>query len=116
MMSQLLFVTVTALILPTASFLLSKTAVSIINEQSRGVAVILIIVYILYLTFEFVTHKTLFQIESEKVAVRPRKHRLPDGAVLKGLAAAGGVVAAQGRSSHIWYDNYPNDDIMQRDG
>jgi Ca2+:H+ antiporter len=77
--------------------------------------VILIIMYILYLTFEFVTHKTLFQEESQKVAMKPRKDRLPEGAVLKGLAAAGGVVAAQGRSSHIAYETNANDDIMRRD-
>jgi Ca2+:H+ antiporter len=69
-LSQLLFVTITALILLTASLLLSNTPVLVITKQSRGAAIILILVYFLYLTFEFVTHKSLFEQESEKVAIR----------------------------------------------
>jgi Ca2+:H+ antiporter len=115
-MNLLLFIIIIALVLPTASALLSQTPIHTITRQSRGTAVILIIIYCLFLYFELLTHRAMFSMESMKVAMRPRKRKLPLGGVVKGLAAAGGVGAAVGRPSNLPYDlNSPTgDEIMDR--
>lgn len=54
---------------------------------------VLVVIYILYLYFEFVTHSSMFLEESRKVAIRPRKNVVHNGAV-KGIVVAGGLGAA----------------------
>jgi Ca2+:H+ antiporter len=90
-MKTLLLVTVIALALPTASALLSSTPISVITQQSRGTAFILIITYCLFMQFEFGTHKVVFNKKSKKVNVVHRR------SIREGLARAGAIGAAQGR-------------------
>jgi len=77
---------------------------------SRGTSVILLVVYAGYLYFQLKTHSEDFNKESQKVAKRPKKHALPEGALAKGLAKAGGIGAAQGRAPVA--DRPPNDELI----
>ncbi|TVY33572.1 Vacuolar calcium ion transporter [Lachnellula subtilissima] len=77
---------------------------------SRGTSVILLVVYGCYLFFQLKTHSEDFNKESQKVAKKPRKNALPDGAVFKGLAKAGGVSAGPGRANVV--DRPPNDELI----
>jgi len=77
---------------------------------SRGTAVILLVVYGGYLYFQLKTHSAMFNEESKKVAKRPRKHTIPQGALAKGLAQAGGIVAGPGRANMA--DRPLNDDLV----
>ncbi|CZS91310.1 hypothetical protein WAI453_003636 [Rhynchosporium graminicola] len=77
---------------------------------SRGTSIILLIVYIGYLYFQLKTHATMFNEESQKVAMRPRKHKVPAGAISKGLAKAGGIAAGAGRANVE--DRPPNDELI----
>ena len=77
---------------------------------SRGTSVILLVVYVGYLYFQLKTHAVMFNEESQKVAMRPRKHKVPAGAISKGLAKAGGVAAGAGRATVE--DRPPNDELI----
>jgi Ca2+:H+ antiporter len=92
-MKTLLLVTVIALALPTASALLSATSIPIVTQQSRGTAFILIVIYGLFLHYEFRTHKVVFNRKSKKVSIP----NIPAGAIRENLARAGAMSAAQGR-------------------
>lgn len=61
---------------------------------SRGTSVILLVVYGAYLYFQLKTHNAMFQAESQKVPMRPRKKHLRPGNIQLGLAGAGGMIAA----------------------
>jgi Ca2+:H+ antiporter len=61
---------------------------------SRGTSVILLVVYGAYLYFQLKTHNAMFQAESQKVPMRPRKKHLKPGNIQRGLAGAGGMIAA----------------------
>lgn len=86
-----------------------------IASISRGTAIILLFVYGCYLFFQLKTHSAMYMQESKKVAVRPSKRKLPNGHVLKGLAAAGGIGAGPGRTKPTEGTRPPNDEIMQTD-
>ncbi|TEY50715.1 hypothetical protein BOTCAL_0274g00140 [Botryotinia calthae] len=103
----LLSVSVVAFIIPTASFYLSGTAVSVITKQSRGMSILLIFVYALYLFFEMRTHAIAFMEESQKV---PKKHGLPKGAVPRGIAKAGAVGAGIARANFT--ELLPKDELV----
>lgn len=78
---------------------------------SRGTAVILLVIYGAYLTFQLKTHSEDFNKESQKVAKKPRKKNLPDGAISKGIAKAGGIGAGPGRAQVA--DRPPNDELVR---
>jgi Ca2+:H+ antiporter len=40
----------------------------------------------------------MYAQESKKVAIRPRRHAIPKGSVMKGLAVVGGIRAVQGQT------------------
>ncbi|KAI9647092.1 hypothetical protein NHQ30_005094 [Ciborinia camelliae] len=84
--NSLLSVSIVSFIIPTASFHLSGTAVRVITKQSRGMAVILILIYALYLYFELKTHAAGFMEPSQKVPMRPRKRPVSRGHIQKELA------------------------------
>lgn len=113
--ASLLALAIASIIVPSAFDLWTTTDNTPIAEISRGTSVILLVVYGCYLFFQLKTHSTLYNQESVKVAMRPSKRRVPDGAVLKGLVAAGGIGAAQGRSRPLSNEIPPQDEIMQRD-
>lgn len=81
-----------------------------ISKLSRGVAIILLLVYAAYLYFQLSTHRTMYSEESKKVPMRPRKGHVPAGGIQKALAAVGGTATAPGR----YQDNGrpPNDELL----
>ncbi len=113
--ASLLALAIASIIIPSAFDLWTTTTETPIAEISRGTAVILLVVYGCYLFFQLKTHAAMYNVESEKVAMRPRKNRMQEGAIMKGLAAAGGIGAAQGRSRPLTTDEPCVDEIMQRD-
>ncbi|KAK6500086.1 hypothetical protein TWF481_010443 [Arthrobotrys musiformis] len=70
--SSLMIITTVALIIPTVLSYTFGDSEPNIDKQiisfSRGTAVVLLILYIAYLYFEFVTHKELFEGEPEETA------------------------------------------------
>lgn len=70
--SNLLSLAATSLLIPTASKLLGQTSEKKLARQSRGAAVVLIVVYLLFLFYQLKTHAKIFDEESEKVMVPPR--------------------------------------------
>jgi Ca2+:H+ antiporter len=52
----------------------------------------------------------MFAEESKKVAIKPRKNSLPQGAISKGIAKAGGIGAGAGRPQLA--DRPPNDELI----
>jgi Ca2+:H+ antiporter len=112
--ASLLALAIASIIVPSAFDLWTTTSDIPIAEISRGTAIILLVAYGCYLFFQLKTHSAMYNTASEKVAIRPSKHRIQDGAIKKSLAAAGGIGAAQGRS-RLSTDVPPRDDIMQRD-
>ncbi|KAK2623536.1 hypothetical protein QTJ16_007090 [Diplocarpon rosae] len=109
--ASLLALAVGSVIIPTCFDNFSDTPVSDVAALSRGTAVILLVVYCAYLYFQLKTHSTMFNEESQKVAMRPRKHAIPKGAVSKGLAKAGGIGAGIGRTTLP--DRPPNDELIR---
>ncbi|TVY88604.1 Vacuolar calcium ion transporter [Lachnellula willkommii] len=89
---------------------LEAAPVARVAALSRGTSVILLVVYACYLFFQLKTHSEEFSKESQKVAKKPRKNALPEGAIFKGLAKAGGVSAGPGRAN--MGDRPPNDELI----
>ncbi|RDW80388.1 putative Ca2+-transport (H+ exchange) protein [Coleophoma crateriformis] len=108
--ASLLALAVASVIIPTAFDLWSTTTAAVVAAISRGTAIILLVVYCGYLYFQLKTHNAMFQAESQKVAMRPRKHAMPEGGIAKGIARAGGLVAAPGRAQLS--DRPPNDELL----
>jgi Ca2+:H+ antiporter len=65
--ANMLSLAATSLLIPTASKLLGQIDPSDIPKQSRGIAFILLIIYVCYLFFQFGTHPEVFEEKSEKV-------------------------------------------------
>jgi len=116
--ASLLALAIGSIIIPTAFDKFGTTATaadaakhnSDVASLSRGTAVILLVVYLGYLFFQLHTHSSMFAEESKKVAMKPRKHSLPQGAISKGLAKAGGIGAGAGRPQLA--DRPPNDELI----
>ncbi|KUJ16640.1 calcium/proton exchanger [Mollisia scopiformis] len=109
--ASLLALAVGSVIIPTCFDQFSNTPTSSVAALSRGTAVILLVVYAGYLYFQLHTHVDMFNEESQKVPMKPRKHALPQGAISKGLAKAGGIGAGAGRPHVI--DRPPNDELIK---
>jgi Ca2+:H+ antiporter len=108
--ASLLALAIGAVIIPTVFNLASTTSTLEIAKLSRGTAIILLVVYAGYLYFQLSTHSDMFAEESKKVAMKPRKHALPQGAIAKGLAKAGGIGAGPGRAQ--LEDRPPHDELI----
>lgn len=113
--ASLLALAIASIIVPSAFDIWTVTDELPIAEISRGTSIILLVVYGCYLFFQLKTHAAMYNVESEKVAMRPSKRKVQNGAIVKGLAAAGGFAAAQGRSRPLSTDIPPGDEIMQAD-
>lgn len=111
--ASLLALAIGSVIIPTCfdKFSTDENDLPKVAAISRGTAVILLVVYGGYLWFQLKTHADDFNKESQKVAKRPKKNALPDGALAKGLAKVGGIGAAQGRAPVA--DRPPNDELIQ---
>lgn len=108
--ASLLALAIASVIVPTAFDLWSTTTDAPIAAISRGTSVILLVVYIGYLYFQLHTHATIFNEESQKVPMKPRKNALPQGAIAKSLAKAGGIGAGPGRANIT--ERPPNDELI----
>jgi len=95
--ASLLALAVGSVIIPTCFDKFSNTPQESIAALSRGTAVILLVVYLGYLFFQLKTHSDMFNEESKKVPMRPRKHSVAPGAISKVLVQAGGLSAGAGR-------------------
>jgi len=109
--SGLLSVSITSFVLPTASYYMSDTSIRVLSGQSRGMTIILVVVYVAYLYFEFSTHKDIFNEESQKVAMRPRKTQVSHGAIMKGLVSADRIGTGPSRADVD--DPAPNDRMIR---
>ena len=95
--ASLLALAVASVIVPTV-FKLNNNDTQETKEQiaalSRGTSIILLIVYAAYLFFQLKSHKSVFQEESQKNPSKPwSRGGLEAGAVQKGLAMPGGMMA-----------------------
>ncbi|KAH8678936.1 Sodium/calcium exchanger protein-domain-containing protein [Tricladium varicosporioides] len=113
--ASLLALAVGGVIIPTcfdqfSSTDTTKAPVNHVAALSRGTSIILLVVYCGYLVFQLKTHSDQFNEPSQKVAMKPRKKAVPQGAVLKGLAAVGGISAGPGRA-HL-EDRPPQDELI----
>ncbi|KAK4075158.1 uncharacterized protein Triagg1_4822 [Trichoderma aggressivum f. europaeum] len=68
--SNLLSLSATSLLIPTASKLLGQTSDENLAKQSRGASVLLILVYVLFLVYQLKTHHNVFSEESQKVPAK----------------------------------------------
>jgi Ca2+:H+ antiporter len=109
--SSLLALAVGSVIIPTMfdKFNSDKSQAPV-AAISRGTAVILLVVYGAYLYFQLKTHSAMFNEKSKKVAKRPLKHAVPQGALAKSLVKAGGIVAGPGRANVA--DRPLNDELI----
>jgi Ca2+:H+ antiporter len=111
--ASILALAIAAVIIPTTFDLWADGAgPDKVAAISRGTSIILLFVYGAYLFFQLKTHAALYAIQSQKVAMRPRKKHLPEGHIQRGLAAAGGIGAGLGRIQAVDEDRPPNDEIM----
>jgi len=109
--ASLLALAVASIIIPTAFDEWGATTDVPIAAISRGTSVILLVVYAGYLYFQLKTHSDMFNEESKKVAMKPRKNALPEGAIKKGLVKVGGVGAGPGRAHMV--DRSLNDELIR---
>jgi len=94
-MAMLLLLAVLSLLIPTTARLLGHASDAGVLAISRGTAVLVMISYILYLTFQLYTDREMFQPTNEKAKARFRT--TTPGEALKSLAIAGaGGAAATG--------------------
>ncbi|KAL3423952.1 calcium/proton exchanger [Phlyctema vagabunda] len=107
---SLLALAVASAIIPTTFDLWSDAPLADVAAISRGTAVILLVVYGGYLLFQLKTHNAMFNEPSQKVPMRPRKNAVPEGALAKGLAKSGGMIAGPGRAQLS--DRPPNDELV----
>ncbi|UNI15600.1 hypothetical protein JDV02_002121 [Purpureocillium takamizusanense] len=82
MASNLLCLSSTSLLIPTASRLLSQASAEDLLKQSRGASVVLLVVYGSFVFCEHWTHRHVFGQEAEKVPTRdagPSQHAVKRG-------------------------------------
>lgn len=93
-MGMFLLLAVLSLTVPTVSQLWGHSTQAGILAQSRGTAVIIIISYLLWLIFQFRTHRVMFEEPSAKAPKKPSSRRKAEGDASKALAATGGHMSA----------------------
>ncbi|KAK5702656.1 hypothetical protein LTR97_003602 [Elasticomyces elasticus] len=107
--SSLLALAVGALVIPTA-FQMFATSVKPgdvemgIAKTSRGMAVMLLFVYVCYLMFQLRTHIDMYNAPSQKVAKKPNGKK-DEGDALRGLATIGAGTGAAAAGGHINKEN-----------
>lgn len=109
--ASLLALAIASVIIPSAFDIFTDTTNVPIAALSRGVAIILLVVYGCYLFFQLKTHATVYQQESQKVAMKPRKHHIQPGTVFKGLAVSGAMGAGVARA-HTYDEQGNEQDII----
>lgn len=91
-----LLLAVTSLIVPSAAHLMTDTSAQGIRAQSRGISVVILVSYVLWLFYQLKTHKSEFEAQSLK-ALEWTPSLLQEGSADRGMAAIGaGAAAASG--------------------
>jgi Ca2+:H+ antiporter len=99
MISMLLLLAVASLIIPSTAHLMTDTTTEGILAQSRGISVVILASYVLWLIFTLSTHRALFDEPTMKA--KERTHRTLEDAS-RGIAAIGaGTAAASGGGVNI---------------
>lgn len=115
--ASLLALSIGSIIIPTCFHLFTTNDDNKIQQNiaslSRGTSVILLVVYAAYLYFQLHTHQTIFAMESQKVAMKPRKNTIARGSISKVFASAGGIGAGAGRPNIT--DRPQNDELFRPD-
>jgi Ca2+:H+ antiporter len=106
----LLALAIASVIIPTAFEQFTNLSDVPIARISRSTAIVLLLVYGSYLFFQLKTHSAMYAEKGKKV---PIQNAIPKGDVVKGLALAGAIAAAQGRSHHV--NNDGDDELFQKD-
>ena len=92
--ASLLALAIGSVIIPTVFDTSTPASDQAVAQISRGVAVILLIVYISYLIFQLKTHSEVFNEESKKVPARPWNHgHHEEHSIGEGLAGTGVAIA-----------------------
>ncbi|RKF60873.1 Vacuolar calcium ion transporter [Golovinomyces cichoracearum] len=98
--ASLLALSIGSIIIPTCFDLFTNSHTKLVRDiaaLSRGTSVILLFVYGAYLYFQLHTHQTMFNVESQKVAMKPRKNTITRGSITKGLVGASVIGAGAAR-------------------
>ena len=90
-MGSLLLIAVTSLTVPSVSAIVLNLPQENLIRLSRGTAVVLLIIYGLYLFFQLKTHADMYNTPSEKVP--KRRVKVQEGDATKGLAQMGAVAS-----------------------
>jgi Ca2+:H+ antiporter len=98
--SMLLLLAVTSLIFPSTAHLLTNTTQEGILAQSRGIAVVILVSYGLYLVFTLKTNRMMFDEQSLKSWKRPSR-AVAEGAAARGIAAIGAGTAVSGGGVNV---------------
>jgi Ca2+:H+ antiporter len=100
MISMLLLLAVSSLIIPSGAHLMTNTTAEGILAESRGISVVILISYVLWLFFTLSTHRVMFSAPAMKAQERPHRP-IEKGEAFRGLAAIGaGNAAASGGRVH----------------
>jgi Ca2+:H+ antiporter len=102
--ASLLSLTIAGVLIPTAFQLVTTKTEAPLATISRGIAIILLVIYGLYLYFMLKTHTVMFYEPSPKVAMKPRKNTLPEGNVADRIAAGSMTAASEHRSRPLDQD------------
>jgi Ca2+:H+ antiporter len=93
--SMFLLLAVTSLVIPSAAHMMTDTSTQGILAQSRGISVVILVSYALWLLFTLSTHRKQFDAPSMK-AIKRESDKV-EGAAERGVAAIGaGTAAASG--------------------
>lgn len=72
-MGMFLLLAILSLTIPTVSRLLGSATENGIKSQSYGTAIVIIVSYLLWLTFQFWTHRMMFEEPTQPYKKRPKK-------------------------------------------
>jgi len=75
------------------------------RELSRGTAILLLIVYACYLTFQLKTHKSMYDEPSKKVPKR-KSSKIAEGQANRGIAAIGAETAAAAGGHGVTFNSF----------
>lgn len=95
--SIMLSLTSTSLLIPTACLLMSQTSPENVIKQSRGVAIILIIIYGVYLCCTLKTHYIPFAEEAQKVPVTYNRNAVGSSAIRSAVVKPALMISIPGQ-------------------
>ena len=110
--ASLLALAIAGVLIPTVFGLCQPgTGADVVASISRGTAIMFLLVYGAYLFFQLKTHSEMYNRESQKVPIR-RKKQPKAGNIQRGIAAAGAVGAAHGRTTDSVNEGSDQDELI----